>query len=185
MKSYLITDPKYYGSSKDIFRRYLEKIYLKHTIDYTCFRDKKNSNFKEFIPIFLEFSDRFNIKKSILNGDPHLADSYNFFGVHLRSNQFDKIEISKKLGLFTTISTHSKDEVIKAKLLGADAVTISPIFDTPDKGKALGASLLSDVVDSVDIDIFALGGVVSIKEVDICQNIGSYGFASIRYFVET
>ena len=89
---------------------------------------------------------------------------------------------AKKLNLLTIISTHSLEEVKDAKNLGADIVTYSPIFSTPNKGIAKGAEELNLVVDSCNIKVIALGGIVTQEQIDEVKNCNVYGFASIRYF---
>jgi thiamine-phosphate pyrophosphorylase len=111
-----------------------------------------------------------------------LAAKLGANGVHLTSQQFDDIPHAKELGLEVVISTHTYDEVYIAEAMGADYVTYSPIFETPDKGEPKGVEDLAEIVNRTDIDIFALGGIVSEKEVDALRESGVFGFASIRYF---
>lgn len=183
MKSYLITDPKYY---KDIesFEKYLIKIYSSKRVDFACFRDKKNVFFEKYAKIFVRISKHFSIEKIIINKNIETAQLVKAHGVHLTSSQFSQIPYSKSLGLFTIISTHSLEEAVLAKNLGADAVTYSPVFYSPGKGEPKGEEKLKEVVTKSGIKCFALGGIVSEKEIKICKNCGCYGFASIRYFVK-
>lgn len=182
MKSYLITDPEYYSSFSS-FSTYLHTIYKQHQVDYACFRDKQNGNFKELAEIFLKISQTYKIKKTLINGDITLAKELGFFGVHLTSQQFAMIETAKAEGLFVVISTHSKEEVLRAEPLGADAITYSPIFTSPNKGEPKGIPALKEIVSSVALKTFALGGIIGDEQVKVCQDTGAYGFASIRYFV--
>ena len=93
------------------------------------------------------------------------------------------IKEAKNQNLFTIISTHTFKEIEKAQKFGADAVTFSPIFYTPNKGKPKGVKELKKAITTFpDIKIIALGGIVSDKEVLQIQRTGAYGFASIRYF---
>ncbi|MEJ5168255.1 MAG: thiamine phosphate synthase, partial [Arcobacteraceae bacterium] len=67
---------------------------------------------------------------------------------------------------------------------GADAVTYSPVFDTPDKGKPIGLEALDMAKNEVAaIMIFALGGIVTKEQIDSIKQTKADGFASIRYFV--
>lgn len=179
IKSYLITDPSFYQPTVKSFSKYLQNIYQKHHVDYACFRDKQNKNIKELAYAFLKLSSE---KKTLINGDVDLAVELGFYGVHLRSDQFDKIAEAKSKNLFTIISTHTEDEVLKAHSLGTDAVTYSPIFKTPNKGKPKGIEKLIEIVKLTDIKVFALGGIISDKEKELCKGSKAYGFASIRYF---
>jgi len=85
-------------------------------------------------------------------------------------------------GLYVVVSTHDATEALEAQKAGAHAITFSPIFDSPNKGKALGLEKLKEIIAILDIDVFALGGIVTQKQVRLCQEAGAAGFASIRYF---
>jgi thiamine-phosphate pyrophosphorylase len=179
---YLITDPKYYTSDKNSFSKTVEKILSTKKVDYVCFRDKVSSNYEELAKELISISKKYN-KKSILNSNYKLAKNLDAYGVHLTSTQFDKIEIAKNLGLFVIISTHSQEEINDAKRLGADMVTYSPIYDTPNKGAPKGIDDLNRVCNLVDIDVIALGGIVSDEHISAIKKSSAVGFASIRYFI--
>jgi len=90
---------------------------------------------------------------------------------------------AKKYNLYTVVSTHTMDEALLAKKLGADAITYSPIFNTPHKGKPKGIENLKSLVEAVDIPVIALGGIVDKTHVDKLLCVPNlFGFASIRYF---
>ena len=178
MKRYLITDPSSYSSS------YLNNIYKRYLVDYVCFRDKENTKDLEKLAYeFLEISKNHNIKKTLINTHVDLAIKLGFWGVHLNSKQAYMISHAKKSNLFVIISTHSIEEALKAEQKGADAITFSPIFKTPDKSKPKGIKALKELSSILNIKCFALGGVVSQKEIDECKKANIYGFASIRYFM--
>ena len=180
MHSYLITDPKYY--SADFIS--LQNILTIQLPDFILYRDKENKDYKKSAIQFLEVCSHFNSVKPLLHSDVKLAFSLGSFGVHLTSLQFKEIKIAKNIGLFTVISCHSEKEIIKAQELGADAVTFSPIFSTPNKGEPKGLAELQRMVDKMSIPIIALGGITTETEVKAVESTGCYGFASIRYFVE-
>jgi thiamine-phosphate pyrophosphorylase len=183
MKSYLITDPAYYHTLSD-FQSYLQNIYRKHHPDIACFRDKINSNIIPYAKYFLTISKEQNIPLILINHSVSLALSLGFDGVHLTSSQFDEIVYAKEQGLYVFISTHSLFEAREAQKLGADAVTFSPVFKSPGKGEPKGTASLKEVVDQLDkIEVYALGGIVSEKEIKALQDTNIDGFASIRYFI--
>jgi len=154
----------------------------KHKPSYIVYRDKENKNYKTDAKSFVENCKTIDTLRCFLHQDIELASELNADGVHLTSLQFNKIKYAKSKSLEVIISAHSLDEVKKAQELGADAVTYSPIFYTPNKGEPKGLEDLKTVVNSVDIKVFALGGIVSRKEIEEVENTGAYGFASIRYF---
>jgi thiamine-phosphate pyrophosphorylase len=182
LKKYLITDPEYFGRDKNSFENTLEKV---ENFDYILFRDKKSVNYKKSARIFTDILKRKGIKKYLTHGDIFLAKELGAFGVHLTSMQFEEIEVSKKNSLFTIISCHTFEDIEKASNLGADAVTYSPIFHSPNKGTPKGVEDLGKAVEKFpEIKIFALGGVISEKEVSKLGKIeGLYGFSSIRFFL--
>ena len=67
---------------------------------------------------------------------------------------------------------------------GADAITFSPIFNSPGKGKPLGLEKLKEINDKINIKCFALGGIIHKDQVDACEALGVFGFASIRFFLD-
>jgi len=118
----------------------------------------------------------------MLHGDVALAKQLQAYGVHLKSDQFAMIASAKAKGLYTVISTHSIAEAKRAKKLGADAVSYSPIFASPGKGQAKGVADLKYFIKAVNMDVIALGGIVGKKQLQQLQNLDLFGFASIRYF---
>ena len=180
MHHYLITDPKYYGENLSPLKRVLEQ----HHPDYVLYRDKETLNYKISAELFLDTCAQFNVVKPMLHGDVTLAFTLGAYGVHLTSLQFEEIKRAKEVGLFTVISCHSEKEIVNAQELGADAVTFSPIFSTPNKGEPKGLAELQRMVAKINIPIIALGGITTEKEVKAVESTCCYGFASIRYFID-
>lgn len=144
------------------------------------YRDKDCNNYEENARVFM--SEAKGFERVLLHTDYLLAAKLHADGVHLRSTQFNDIKQAKDLGLFVVMSTHTKDEAILAEQYGADMITFSPIFDTPNKGRAVGIEKLKEIVLSVSIPVVGLGGIVTQEHVDSCMKVGAKGFASIRYF---
>ncbi len=184
MKSYLITDPKYYSNSKAQFQKILSLTYQKIIPDFACFRDKESENYEELAKIFLETSREFKIKKVLINSYIELANKLNFDGIHLASTQFNQINLAKSLNLYTICSTHSLNEIKFCEKNQVDAITFSPIFDTPNKGEPKGLQELNKILNQTNIKIFALGGIISKKHLKELEKTKVYGFASIRYFLD-
>ncbi len=182
LNAYFISDPSYYHDITS-FASYLDKVFSRNEIDYACFRDKISLDILPYAKTFLTYAKRYKIKNILINTHINLAFELGFDGVHLNSRQFDQIQNAKEKKLLTIISTHRLDEVLNAQEKGADGVTLSPIFATPDKGKPQGITFLKQVLKKSSIDIFALGGVVSKEEIALLSHTKVYGFASIRYFV--
>lgn len=184
MIRYLITDPEYYTNDKKEFEKVLRTILNKHHINIACFRDKKSLNYKELAETFVKICKEKNIKQILINGNLSLAKKLNGTGVHLTSTQFDEIQKAKDLGLYTIISCHNKQDLEYAKKQKVDAVTYSPIFQTPNKGEPKGIETLKEIVDLYkDLNIIALGGIINENQIEEIKKTNAYGFASIRYFI--
>lgn len=182
MQKYLITSRQFYTDTPAIFRNILHEQMQKHMPDYALYRDKSNPNYAIQATHFVDVCSQFESIKSFIHQHVDMAKKLNATGVHLTSNQFDEIQYAKEIGLKVIISTHTHEEVLKAQKLGADAVTYSPIFDSPGKGEPKGIEDLKDILKKSAINIFALGGIVTEEQVDILKQIKTYGFASIRHF---
>lgn len=182
--SYLITDPQYYTNDKVSFEQKLREVLSSKNVTMACFRDKISPNFEELAQIFVNVCKEFNIEKILINSDYELASKLGANGVHLTSSQFDKIKEAKRLDLYTIISCHDFKDIEEALKYHVNAITYSPIFETPNKGEAKGISKLRECVNIYeDLDIIALGGIISDNEIEQIKKTKAYGFASIRYFV--
>jgi len=177
MIKYAITDPSF-------FNPFSPQPYFKNLdANFVLFRDKKSLDYKKNAQAFMQNAKEYPFKK-ILHQNYTLAKELQANGVHLTSTQFNDILAAKSLGLFTIISTHSLKEVLKAQTLGADAVTFSPIFDTPNKGEPKGIKELAKVVQNSQIKVIALGGIITKEHITLLQEANPWGFASIRYFAK-
>ncbi len=182
MKKYLITSQEFYTNNKDKFKEILSTQILKHQVDYVLYRDKLNKDYENQAKSLVEVCASSKGVKSFIHQKVNLAKTLGANGVHLTSLQFDEIQRAKQLGLEVIVSTHTHKEVLKAQILGADAVTYSPIFTSPNKGEPKGIKDLDILLNKCDIKIFALGGIIKVEELELIKKVNPYGFASIRYF---
>ena len=184
MKSYLITDPSIYTNNINTFEHKLNYTIQNNNIDFICFRDKESLNYKALAETFVNISKKNNIKNIFINSHIELAKSLNATGVHLTSKQFDKIAYAKSMGLKVIISCHNENDINKAIENKSDYITYSPIFDTPNKGNPKGIEELKYIVNKYNnIRIFALGGIISKGQIKDIKSTNTFGFASIRYFI--
>ena len=182
--SYLITDPKYYSNDLTLFEKNLKKALNSKKVNIACFRDKESTNFKELAKIFVKVCKEFNIETILINKDFTLAKEIGAHGVHLTSTQFEDIKEAKALDLYVIISCHSFNDIERAQRKHVNAVTYSPIFATPNKGEPKGIAKFRQAVRSFeDLDVIALGGIISDTQVELISKTRAYGFASIRYFI--
>jgi len=154
----------------------------KHRPEFALYRDKETSEYAFKAQNFVEMSKGFKDMKCFLHRNFKLAASLNARGVHLTSEQFDDIKKAKILGLEVIVSTHTQEEVLYAEKLGADYVTYSPIFTTPNKGEPKGVEALEKLLTMTTLKVFALGGIVNDEQINAVRKTKAYGFASIRYF---
>lgn len=178
MIAYAITDPSTLNFNKlesDIKR-------FAYKANMIVYRDKMNDIYSQNAERFIKESGKHSFSKILLHTNYTLANQLKADGVHLTSNQFDDIKKAKLLGLFVVVSTHSLKEAIKAEYFGADMITFSPIFSTPNKGEPKGIIELNRVASKVSIPVIALGGIVTKKHLFLCKESKAKGFASIRFF---
>jgi len=184
MKKYCISDPHFYTSNPTQFIEKLLHVKTLHQPDYICLRDKKTIDYASLAHALFGVQDRFEGTKLYLHTNFLLASRIGFCGVHLPSYLIEDISRAKALNLEVVFSAHSLEDALRAQDLGADAITMSPIFETPNKGKPLGLEKLKEINDKIFIKCFALGGIINDTQVRACEESGVYGFASIRYFVD-
>ena len=147
------------------------------------YRDKSNPLYKTDAKLFIKEAKQFSFKKILLHTDIYLAQELQADGIHLTSKDIINTPQAKALNLFTIVSTHSIKEAQQAQALGADMITFSPIFDTPNKGKPIGLEPLIELINIVNIPVIALGGIITPYHIKQCQEARAIGFASIRYFL--
>ncbi len=178
---YLITDPLYYSSDLDTFKSVLKQNL--QSAEFALYRDKQNQDYEFFAKEFV-FTCKDAKVKPILHKDFSLALKLGAYGVHLPFIQLQDVQKAKDSGLFTVVSTHTLDEAKTAKRHGADAITFSPIFYTPNKAKPVGLAPLKDIVDTISIKVIALGGILDDSQIEAVEKCGAFAYASIRKFIK-
>ena len=178
MIAYAITDPSTlnFNHLKSDIKRFSTKA------EMIVYRDKSTLNYVQNAEKFIHEAKQYSFSKILLHSNYILAHSLKADGVHLTSMQFDDIEKAKFFGLFVIVSTHSLEEALKAQYLGADMITFSPLFTTPNKGEPKGIKELNRVASKLSIPLIALGGIITEKHFSLCQKSKAVGFASIRWF---
>ncbi|OIP54419.1 MAG: thiamine phosphate synthase [Helicobacteraceae bacterium CG2_30_36_10] len=182
MKKYLITSKEFYTDTPDIFKEKLQKQFEIHMPDFALYRDKENPNYAKQAEDFMDVCSEFTGVKSFIHRHVELAVELKATGVHLTSTQFDEIAQASANNLKVIMSTHTHEEVLLAQKLGANYVTYSPIFASPNKGKPKGVEDLQALLKKCTIKVFALGGILDASQVQSVSESGAFGFASIRYF---
>jgi thiamine-phosphate pyrophosphorylase len=183
MISYLITDPQFYTKKSDFITAKLYEVSKKHKIDYVCLRDKEAQNYESLSKTFITTCNALDIKP-ILHTFWQEAVNFGSWGVHFAASDFNNIPLAKAQNLFVVASTHSLEEANEAVLLGADLITVSPVFYTPNKNKPLGLEKLKEITDKIPNKCIALGGILESSQIQMCKEAGAVGYASIRYFLK-
>ncbi|MGE4294402.1 MAG: thiamine phosphate synthase [Campylobacterales bacterium] len=183
MKRYLITDPDYFPRHGAGFARAFSAAFRLRHPHFCCLRDKNNPDYPRLARRFLRQGSRFKTSL-LLHGDWRLAKRLGARGVHLPESRRRSIGAARRAGLLTVCSCHTPADVRRALQQGAHYATLSPVYDSPGKGRALGAQFLKGCDAKIKPRIIALGGIVSMRQIDEIQAAGIGIFASIRYFVQ-
>ncbi len=88
-------------------------------------------------------------------------------------------------GFLLGVSCHTLEEVRRAERDGADYVFFSPVFTPISKagyGPAAGLERLAEACSSVEIPVWALGGITTENEA-LCRQAGAAGVAGISLFL--
>lgn len=175
MIKYAISDPKFYSNLNYAFNNFTKL----NEANMLLFRDKSSNNYDNTAQEFIKF--RSNNKKFLLQNDINLACRLGFDGVHFNSNFIHLLKDTPS-NLIKIASTHNIKEIELANQYGADFITFSPIFATPNKGEPKGLEALKEAVKISKAKVIALGGIMSAEQICAVMKCGVAGFASIRYF---
>ena len=185
LKAYLITSPAYYPPERDAFTRAFTRALVVHRPYAALLRGyAESADYEQIAHAFVALCREFACLPYV-SADVALARNLGI-GVHLRAHQRDSIALlAKERHVF--YSAHSLNDMLLAQEQGAHAMTISPIFPTPNKPPPLGLAKLRDIMRAYPfcVDVFALGGIITAQHRESLRDSGVAGFASIRYFAAT
>ncbi|CAM3981940.1 Nudix family hydrolase [Vreelandella rituensis] len=120
----------------------------------------------------------------LLNGEPDLLDDVDADGIHLTSERLMSLErrpiADDKL---LAASTHDRDQLRQAVVLGSNFVTLSPLRTTPSHPEVapMGWHDFQQLVERAGMPVFALGGMTRF-DAHHARAVGAQGIASIRDF---
>lgn len=121
--------------------------------------------------------------KLLVNDRADIALAAKADGVHLTEDSVSADIIRKNFPekFIIGVSTHSLESAESAKKKGADFITFSPIFSSPEKGEPQGLGKLSDICKKLKpFPVLALGGISETNYRSVLQS-GANGFAAIRF----
>jgi thiamine-phosphate pyrophosphorylase len=122
----------------------------------------------------------------LVNGRLDIALAAGAEGVHLPADGVPAAPLRARFAggaggkLLIGRSTHSVEEVERARDDGADYVTFGPVYSTPGKGAPVGLDALARAA-AAGLPVYALGGV-TLERFDELAAAGAAGFAAIRLF---
>lgn len=118
----------------------------------------------------------------IINGDLALAGKIRADGVHLGADAPPLSEVRGALqSMWISVAAHSDADVERALAGRADAVMVSPIYETPGKGPPRGVRAIERARSIVGgaLAVYALGGVCA-GRARACRDAGATGVAIVR-----
>jgi thiamine-phosphate pyrophosphorylase len=105
-------------------------------------------------------------------------------GVHFASAAWSKeaATLARESFEWVSVACHSAAEVESRARDGANVLVLSPIFESPGKGIALGLHAIRDAAGRLDREryLIALGGIAR-ENAGACLQAGAHGVAAIRH----
>ncbi len=124
-------------------------------------------------------------ERVLVNGRLDVALSSGACGVHLPADGLPVAAVRRAVAMSFVVSrsTHTREEVERAFGEGASFVVFGPIYPTASKPghPGLGLEALEEVVATIPIPVFALGGVTPDRVRQIAET-GAQGIAGISVF---
>ncbi len=119
----------------------------------------------------------------LAGADPRLALAIGADGVHLPERLAHKAAAIRRAhpGWLVTVAAHGEAAARRARLCGADAVVISPVFESrsPSAERSLGPARFAGLVRAAGIPAYALGGV-NVRTVARLKGSGAVGIAAVE-----
>ena len=122
----------------------------------------------------------------LINERVDIALAVKADGIHLGQDDIP-YEIARSLlgKKIIGLTVHNVEEAIQAKKLGADYISLSPIFETKtkfDAGPAVEMKIIEDIKKSVNIPVVAIGGI-NLGNIDEVVKTGVTSIAAISAIV--
>jgi thiamine-phosphate pyrophosphorylase len=119
----------------------------------------------------------------VINERLDIALAAKAHGVHLTSSSLATSDVRSVTphGFIIGVSTHSRNEVLRAREDGADYAVFGPVFSSPGKSAAVGLDELRRVCEiAAPFPVLALGGIDATNAQSVID-AGSAGVAAIRF----
>ena len=120
----------------------------------------------------------------LINSGVSNSQQLNVDGLHLTSFDLMALEKRPMVKGWLAASCHNLSQLQHAEKIGVDFAVLAPILPTQThpNAKTLGWQLLSQLLEKINIPVFALGGVTR-SDVEKVQSLGGQGIAGIRTFL--
>lgn len=143
---------------KDDFLQRIRKI-SDSEVQYIILREKYLSE-REYYSLAKEVLSVCDKEKLIIHNFIGTAESLGIKKIHLPFSAFKKLNGRRNFDIVGT-SVHSVDDAAFAQENGADYITAGNIYETDCKKglKGKGVNFLRNVCESVDIPVYAIGGI--------------------------
>lgn len=143
---------------KDDFLQRIRKI-SDSEVQYIILREKYLSE-QEYYLLAKEVLSVCDREKLIIHNFIGIAESLGIKKIHLPFSAFKELNGRRNFDIVGT-SVHSVDDAAFAQENGADYITAGNIYETDCKKglKGKGVNFLRNVCESVDIPVYAIGGI--------------------------
>ncbi len=143
---------------KDDFLQRIRKI-SDSEVQYIILREKYLSE-REYYSLAKEVLSVCDKEKLIIHNFIGTAESLGIKKIHLPFSAFKELNGRRNFDIVGT-SVHSVDDAAFAQENGADYITAGNIYETDCKKglKGKGVNFLRNVCESVDIPVYAIGGI--------------------------
>ncbi len=143
---------------KDDFLQRIRKI-SDSEVQYIILREKYLSE-QEYYSLAKEVLSVCDKEKLIIHNFIGTAESLGIKKIHLPFSAFKELNGRRNFDIVGT-SVHSVDDAAFARENGADYITAGNIYETDCKKglKGKGVNFLRNVCESVDIPVYAIGGI--------------------------
>lgn len=139
---------------------------------------QKDVSLSEFIELGFKIKkllDRYPDVKLFVNERVDVALALEAYGVHLNRSSLPVEPVKSRVkALKVFYSAHSREESMEAASGGADYIVFSPIFKTEKTLPVHGTLILRNVIESVRVPVFALGGINYSNAGEIRKAGGNY-----------
>lgn len=174
-----LVDGDFVGQIQNVVRNGVDAVILRE-------KDLSESDYEILAEKVIRICDE-NHTLCILHSFKECAKRLHHPYIHLPMQQFLNLtEEEREFFRWIGVSTHTVEEAKIAEKKGADYITASHIFPTECKTgiPARGLEYLKEVLDAVDIEVYALGGIHPDNE-KLCVQAGADGICMMSEYMKS